>query len=65
MLTITLQIQLNTYNIIVQNNSIKDYEIVYLVTVLYQDLKVCEQTNHIRSVHIVINFRIYKIYIEN
>lgn len=45
---------------VVQNNSIKNYDIVYLVTVLCQDLKVCEQTNHLRSVHIVINFRIYK-----
>lgn len=27
---------------VVQNNSIKDYDIVYLVTVLCQDLKVCE-----------------------
>lgn len=45
---------------VVENNSIKDYDIVYLVTVLCQDLRVCEQTNHLRSVHIVINFRIYK-----
>lgn len=45
---------------VVQTNSIKDYDIVYLVTVLCQDLKVCEQTNYLRSVHILINFRIYK-----
>lgn len=67
MLKITLQTQLNTYNMAVQNNSIEDYETVYLVAVLCKNLKqiLCEQTNHIRSVHIVINFRIYKSYIEN